>query len=443
MILILDDDQNIITSLEVMLDELGEKYISFLSSEKALEYFIQKKGKGIDLIICDYMLPNMDGITFLNQLELSKYNIPSIMITAHDKNDVAISALEAGVYDYITKPINFKELAILCKRAMRQKEIKEENTKLNKKINELVNPKVNLIGKTKSMQAIKETINKVAKTNANVLITGETGTGKEVIAKLIHAKSNRSEAPLISVNCAAIPEHLLESELFGHKKGAFTGADSDKLGLFEEANNGIMFLDEIGDMPLQLQAKLLRVLQEGKIRKVGENKEVSVDVRVIAATHNNLFEKIEKKEFREDLFYRLNIINIMIPPLKERYDDIPLLVDFFLKKYCSKQKLTQNALKKLLTYKWPGNVRELENIIERACIMTKENVIDESDIIFNTQYSTDIQASGTDLMTLKENEKKYIAKVLEHTEFVKDKAAQILDINRKTLYRKIKEYDLE
>ncbi len=434
-----------------MCEELRLPYTSFSSAIEALDFFKKDAKKNTSLLICDYKMPHIDGLEFIQKVQKIHSNLPAILITAHDCSDVAIKALEIGAYDYITKPINLKELSLLSKRAIRQKEIKDQNAELMKKLEGISQKKISFIGKSKLVEDIRSIINKIAKTNANILLTGETGTGKEIVARAIHEQSERSEQKMVAINCASIPANLLESEFFGHVKGAFTGADKDKIGLFELAHGSTIFLDEIGDMPFELQSKLLRVLQEGKIRKIGENKEKKIDVRVIAATHNNLIEKIKENKFREDLYYRLNVINIKLPSLRSRKEDIPLLADHFMRKSNKKNKkgdkktISHKALLKLMTYDWPGNVRELENTIERAFIMSNEAEISEESIFFGEATNIDSfeQQEFQKLRSLAELEKEYISFILQHTNHIKEKAASILGINRKTLYRKIKDYELE
>ena len=320
----------------------------------------------------------------------------------------------------------------------------------NDEYNRSDTPFIDLIGNSQAMQDIKSLILKVADTEANILITGETGTGKEVVARLLHQHSSRRSANMVSVNCASIPENLLESGLFGHKKGAFTGADKDTIGLFREANKGTIFLDEIGDMPLNLQSKILRVIQEGKIRPVGADREIEIDVRIIAATHKNLMEMIQEKQFREDLFYRLNVVNLHLPPLRDRVDDIPLFCDIFLNKYKKNLKASPNcislaAIAKLMGHTWSGNIRELENTIQRACIMANSITIEPKDLIFSSIPNLEIQPEDGFFKTLPnlcQLERSYLTYVLKHSNGVREKAVAILDINRKTLYRKIKEYEI-
>lgn len=450
-IFFIDDDPSILMTLETMGDELGYEYQSFKDPTECLELLEKSRGSAVTAIICDIKMPHMSGLEFTQKAKALNEEIPIILITAFDSAQVAVDALEMGAYDYVTKPIHFKELSIILKRAINQRKIKQNVEELEKRVKNLEKPKTLLLGKSTAISHINELISQVAHTMANVLVTGETGTGKELVAKSIHQLSDRSHKNFVTINCASIPEQLLESELFGHVKGAFTDASKDKDGLFHEAQGGTLFLDEIGDMPLSLQTKLLRVLQERKLRKLGATQEIEIDVRVIAATHKNLMEMIKEKTFREDLFYRLNVINIEIPPLRERKDDIPILVDMFIKK-CRKEhkskikNLSDEALEKLISHNWPGNVRELENTIERSCIMSSGSTIEASKIVIvnNQQKSTEQNFLNLDeLKTLSEIEAKYIEHVLEEVGWVKEKASKILGINRKTLYRKIKDYGLE
>ena len=446
-VIIIDDDPASILSIEAVCLECGYKTKNFESPTLAID-FIKKQLPGeISLIVSDFQMPELNGLELMQQLQTVGIEIPLILVTAFDSTQTAIDAMEMGAFDYITKPINFKELAIIMNRAIKHSEIKERFHKLKKKIGELEPSHIQFIGKSKSIEDINTVIKRVSTTDASVLISGETGTGKEIIAKLIHHHSKRSEQPFVAINCAAIPENLLESELFGHVKGSFTGADQDKKGLFLEANNGTIFLDEIGDMPKNLQTKILRVLQEGKVRRLGENKEHSLNIRVLSATHRNLVQMISNEDFREDLFFRLNVINIKLPSLKQRKEDIPLLADFFIKKYRKIHKgiaksLSNEALSKLIEHPWPGNVRELENTIERACIMASSTQIQAQELHLSHFNEQEISMKNffKDLPSLEDLEKKYIEYVLEHTGGAKEKAADILNINRKTLYRKIKAF---
>ncbi|MBK24395.1 MAG: hypothetical protein CME70_10395 [Halobacteriovorax sp.] len=448
-VMIIDDDISSSVAIEAVCEEMNHDFKTFQNPKEALKNILESKNQ-YSVIICDYQMPNLTGLEFLENLNQENIQIPFILVTAHGSTEIAVNCLETGAYDYVTKPINYKELSILITRAIKLKKIREDYSNLESKVKSLESSQLNFIGKNKKISEIFNIVKKVSKTSASVLISGETGTGKELIAKALHNSSDRKQNNLVTINCASIPENLLESELFGHKKGSFTGADTDRDGLFIEANKGTIFLDEIGDMPIELQSKLLRVLQEGKIRRVGESKEQEIDVRVIAATHKNLIDLIKDNLFREDLFFRLNVVNITIPSLKQRLDDIPLLANHFLKKYRHQHKspaksFSKEAIQTLMEYEWPGNVRELENAIERACIMTTNAVITEDSIVLasasgaNKGFKSQI---FSELHSLNDLEKSYIAYVLNYCDGVKERAAEILGINRKTLYRKIKEFNL-
>lgn len=447
-VMIIDDDNSSSQAIELVCEETKLGFTSFQDPLQAAQEII-KNSQRYEAIVCDYQMPGLTGLEFIEKVNEANISVPIIIITAHGSTEVAINSLESGAYDYVTKPINYKELSIIISRAIKFKKIKEDYSNLQSQIESSQIKSFNFIGKSKKITNIFETIKKVSKTNANVLILGETGTGKELIAQAIHKSSDRKREKLVTINCASIPESLLESELFGHKKGSFTGADTDRDGLFLEANNGTILLDEIGDMPIELQSKLLRVLQEGKVRKVGETKESDINVRIIAATHKNLINLIKNNQFREDLFFRLSVVNISLPSLRERIDDVPLLANHFLKKYRKLHKSTaktisKDAIESLIGHSWPGNVRELENTIERACIMSAGPTITKNEIILTTSSTTQgyKSESFSELPTLDGLEKDYIAFVMHHCDNIKERAAEILDINRKTLYRKIKDLDL-
>jgi Response regulator containing CheY-like receiver, AAA-type ATPase, and DNA-binding domains len=372
-----------------------------------------------------------------------------VMITAFGSVDSAVNAMKAGAYDYISKPFNIDEILALLERATQQRRLEREVELLRQEVEKKYSF-ANIIGKSKAMQDIFDLIQRISHARSNVLITGKSGTGKELIAKAIHYNSDRKAMPLVTVNCSAIPESLLESELFGHEKGAFTGAVTSRRGLFETANGGTLFLDEIGDMPLGSQAKLLRVVETGEVRPVGSDDVKKVDVRIIAATHRDLKELIKHDQFREDLFYRLNVISILVPDLRERPEDIPILIDHFVKKYGEQFgkpsiRFSKEAINCLMRYPWPGNVRELENVIERTVALSSVDVIDCRDLpdhLFQMKSTDMIEELASESMPLSEIEKRYIMKILQRTNWHQSKAAQILGIDRKTLYRKIKEYNL-
>ncbi len=451
-ILVIDDDDAMRSMIADFLKSEGHRVTEFSLASTALEELAstQFQEDSIDLILSDLNMPEMSGIEFIGKFREISNQIPIILITAFGSIETAIEAIRKGAFDYTTKPFKFNEMRVTLNRALKYRELQLENQRLQSEVSQAQSFR-KIIGKSPGMQEVFDLIKRVAPANANILITGESGTGKERVATAIHNEGPRRNKKFVAINCTAIPESLLESELFGHSKGAFTGALSRKKGLFEEAEGGTLFLDEIGDMNLSLQAKLLRVLQERKIRSVGDNFDRDVDVRIIAATHKDLKASIKNGTFREDLYYRLAVIPIVIPPLRHRREDIPLLADTFLKKYSlannSKVKqISKEALAVLIDMPWEGNVRELENLIERAVVLASGDQIEIHDLPKNHQNtSVDSFLEKTlagRMPTLEEIEKKYFKYVLEKTGGRKEKAAQILGVNRRTLYRKEREYGL-
>jgi len=454
-ILIVDDELEMRSLLEDFLKQEGYDAISSPSAVDALS-FLASGGKwaadstngDIDLIISDIKMPQMDGLTFAGQLQNLRPEIPVILITAFGSIETAIEAMKRGAYDYIVKPFKLAEMGVNVDRAMEHRKLLRDNTALRDEVKKTWSMG-SVIGKSTAMKSVFDLVARVAQATANVLVTGESGTGKEMVARAIHDQGPRRTKPFIAINCTAIPESLLESELFGHAKGSFTGAINRKRGLFEEADGGTLFLDEIGDMNVLLQSKLLRVIQEKKVRAVGENIDRPVDVRIIAATHKDLKSAIRDGRFREDLYYRLSVIPIVIPPLRHRQDDIPILAEYFLKKYAATNKssvrgFTKRAISKLIGQKWEGNVRELENVVERAVVLCTQPLIDEVDIPTpeSANAETFFGHATTDFPTLEQLERRYIELIVEKTAGRKDKASQILGINRRTLYRKEREYGL-
>jgi two-component system response regulator HydG len=453
-VLIIDDDTDLQTALGLFYSSLDYEVKCFDAAESAIA-FLKESSKlapaneqVCDLIICDLKLPGMDGVKFVETVtKLSPY-IPVILLTAHGGEENAATAMKCGAFDYIYKPVNFTELAVISSRAVKISNLELKFKNINTYFEyDNIQTFGKMIAKSKIMQDIFGLAKQIAPTTSSLIINGESGTGKEMLADAIHEFSNRKDAPFVAVNCSAIPNELLESELFGHKKGAFTGAHESRVGLFMEANGGTIFLDEIGDMPLALQSKLLRVLQERKIRAVGDNKTQDVDVRVISATHRDLKSMIDKGTFREDLYYRLCVIPLCIPPLRERKEDILVLANLFINKYAAKNKinvkgLSRKAISRLYQLKWCGNVRELENAIERAVILSRGAILDEQHIQIEASASDDkkIYEHFSSYLTLDALEKEYIKHVLYSVDDKKEKAASILGIDRKTLYRKEKEY---
>lgn len=366
-ILVIDDERSIRNTLSDILSLEGHKVDVAEDGEQGFKKASESK---FDAVFCDIKMPKMDGLEVLAKLHDSFPELPIVMISGHGDIDTAVDSIKKGAFDYIQKPLDLNRLLVTLRNALDRSTLVAETKTLKKK----VNTKYKMIGETPAMLKVKEMIERVAPTDARVLITGSNGTGKEAVAHWIHEKSNRASAPFVEVNCAAIPSELIESELFGHVKGSFTGAVKDKAGKFEQADGGTLFLDEIGDMSLAAQAKVLRALQENRITRIGSDKDVTVNVRVVAATNKNLREEIEKNNFREDLYHRLSVILIHVPTLNERIDDIPLLVDDFIKTCCEEQnfpvkKITDGAIAELKKINWRGNIRELRNVIERLVIL--------------------------------------------------------------------------
>ncbi len=456
-VVILDDDREMVSLLEDFLTSEGYLISPFSNALDALTALrpsgalAHDKNEGdIDLIITDLKMAQMDGMQFLQVIKSERPEIPVVLITAFGSIDTAIEAMKKGAYHYLVKPFKLTEMAVIVQRAVERRALTRENFNLKEQLKKERGIE-GIVGNSKPMQTVFDLIKRVSNSQANVLITGESGTGKEMVARAIHSLSERREKPFIAINCSAIPENLLESELFGHAKGSFTGATQRKRGLIEEANGGTLFLDEIGDMIPALQAKLLRVLQERKIKPVGDNQFYDIDVRVICATHKDLKAGIREGTFREDLYYRLSVIPIALPALRERTEDIPLLAAHFLKKAVARHfsgpqvrnlSFTKEAVFKLCSMKWAGNVRELENVVERAVVLTRGQEIIAEDI--DNHDSSDPQTALSymvqDSPTIAQLEQRYIQMILEKTAGRKDKAAQILGINRRTLYRKEREY---
>lgn len=371
-ILIIDDEKAIRKTLGEILSFEGYKIDEAADGEEGLKKF---KDKSYDVVLCDIKMPKVDGIEFLQKAGESNADVPIIMISGHGNIETAVEAVKKGAYDYISKPPDLNRLLITIRNAMDKSSLVTETKVLKRKVSKVQE----MIGESSPIQKIKDTIDKVAPTEARVLVTGENGSGKELVARWIHEKSNRNTGPLVEVNCAAIPSELIESELFGHEKGSFTSAIKQRIGKFEQANGGTLFLDEIGDMSLNAQAKVLRALQEGKITRVGADKDINVDVRVIAATNKDLLKEVEEKNFRLDLYHRLGVIIIHVPSLNQRRDDIPLLVEKFLEDICTEYGVAtkttdDDAISLLKEYDWTGNIRELRNVVERLVILSGKTI---------------------------------------------------------------------
>jgi two-component system nitrogen regulation response regulator NtrX len=384
-ILIIEDESSIRRVLVKILSEESDTY-QVSEAEDGLAGMELIKNEDFDLILCDIKMPKMDGVEVLEATKKIKPEIPMVMISGHGDLDVAVNTMRMGAFDYISKPPDLNRLLNTVRIALDRKELVVENKQLKKKVSK----NYEMVGESKAIQHIKDMIEKVAPTEARVLITGPNGTGKELVAHWIHEKSERSKGPMIEVNCAAIPPELIESELFGHIKGAFTSAIKDRAGKFEAANGGTLFLDEIGDMSLAVQAKVLRALQESKVQRVGNDKDIKVDVRVVAATNKNLKEEIKENRFREDLYHRLAVILIEVPSLNNRREDIPLLIDYFTEKISqeqgtAKKNFTKEAIKLLQAYDWTGNIRELRNVVERLIILGGKEITEEDVKLFATK----------------------------------------------------------
>jgi two-component system response regulator PilR (NtrC family) len=452
-ILVVDDEQSMREFLDIMLKKEGYKVSLASNGEEVLKYI----DKDIfDLVLLDIRMPKMDGIAVLKRIKSTSPETVVIMITAYASADTAIKAMKEGAYDYITKPFKIDEIKLIIKNALEKKHLQKENILLKQVVRDRY-VFDNIIGQSQKMLALYDLLEKVAPTKTNVLITGESGTGKELVAKAIHYNSPRKEKAFVTLNCGAIPEALIESELFGHMKGAFTDAIATKKGLFEMADEGTIFLDEISELPLMMQVKLLRVLQDREFKRVGGTEDIHVDVRIIAATNKDLERAVKEKRFREDLYYRLNVIQIKLPNLRERREDIPVLADHFLKRYSGElnkniSRISPEALHLLLNYEYPGNVRELQNIIERAVALgtdqeltaqTLRTYLDEQIHTKKGMIDLDIPTEGIDLEKVVEDlERTLLLKALDKTRGIKKKAAELLHINFRSMRYRLEKYGL-
>lgn len=449
-ILVVDDERSMRDLLSIMLKRDGYEVVVADTGDIALRAL---RDEIFDLVITDIMMPKVSG---LDILKFSKEVAPEtlvIMITAYASAETAVEAMKVGAYDYITKPFKIDEIKLVIKNALEKKFLKDENRRLKKEI-AVRNGYEGFVGSSEPMKKVFALIAKVADSKSNILITGESGTGKELVARAVHCNGNRKDRPFVTVNCGALPEALLESELFGHMKGSFTGAIDNKPGLFEVADGGTIFLDEIGEMPLQLQVKLLRVLQEREFKRVGGTSDIKVDVRVIAATNKDLHSQVAKGEFREDLFYRLNVIPVHLPPLRDRRDDIPALVDYFLKKYGhagEPRRISPEALLRLKNCEWKGNVRELENVIERAIALSEEPLIRSEHLpepssgcgnnvaissVISSDHPVDLEKMVQDM------EVEFLNKALETAHGVKTDAARLLGLSFRSFRHRLKKYGI-
>ncbi len=444
-VLVVDDENSVRDSLRMILEYERYEVLVAENGEQALKTI---QGSTVDVVLLDVKMAGMDGIEVLQRVREKRPELPVIMISGHGTIETAVEATKLGAFDFLPKPLDRDKLLVTIRNALHQARLAHEKQKLE----ETVEGKRQILGESAKIKEVLEIIDRVAPTEARVLITGENGTGKELVARAIHRKSKRADKPFVEVNCAAIPAELIESELFGHEKGSFTGATGQRIGKFEQADGGTLFLDEIGDMSLAAQAKVLRALEEGKIERVGGNKLIPVDVRVIAATNKNLEAEIKKGNFRDDLYHRLNVIPIHVAPLRERREDIPVLVKAFIDDVCmrnglAKKTISEEAVRELTTRDWPGNVRELRNAVERLVILSPGSQIDlrvlES---FGTGRSTEsedlINMSGTFQEFKERAEAAFLKKQLERHRWNISKTAEALDIQRSHLYTKMKRYGL-
>ncbi|XXT23430.1 sigma-54 dependent transcriptional regulator [Sorangium sp. So ce429] len=449
-VLVVDDEENLRLVVRTFLKRDGYEVEAVSSGEEAL---VMVETFGPDVILTDVRMPKMGGLDLLATLKAKGNEATVIVMSAYGNVDLAIEAMKAGAYDYIQKPFKAEEVLLTLRKAEEREALRRENRALRQEIRR-ENFFEEILAKSPPMQAIFKTIAKVAEYKTTALITGESGVGKELVARAIHRRSSRRGGPFVAVNCGAIPENLLESELFGYKRGAFTDAMNDRAGLFEQANHGTLLLDEIGELPLSLQVKLLRVLQEETIRRLGDNRDLKVDVRILAATHRDLSAETQAGRFREDLFYRINVLPIAIPPLRERREDIPILLDHFLARNNARfgmniRGFEPEARRLLLEYRWPGNVRELENTVERAMVLCEGERIGEADLPERIREARDpiqMQLTSGELSIKKTSrviEEILIRRALQKTKGNRTKAAEVLEISHRALLYKIKDYRID
>lgn len=450
-ILVVDDEENLRHMLQVLLTKNGYHVETAQDGNAAIRMASEN---GYEFILCDIRMPIMDGPEFLRKFFEAGFHATIIMMSAYGTVDTAVKCMKLGAYDYISKPFKSDEILLVLKKAEERERLKKENRFLREEIKKNYSFS-SIIGRNSRIQEIFNLVRKVCDFKTTVLILGDSGTGKELIARAIHINGNRRDNPFVAINCGAIPENLLESELFGHAKGAFTGAVADKAGLFEQADKGTLFLDEIGEMPISLQVKLLRVLQENEIRPIGSVAARKVDVRVISATSRDLPNEVQKGSFRKDLYYRLNVFSLRIPPLRERLEDIPLLVEHFLEKHGAELgkagvRITPNAMKALMNYHWPGNIRELENCIERGLILSDGNEINVNCLprALNEEKTVNSLAGFLDdCLSIKKAdemlEKELIRRALDRTSGNRTHAARLLEISHRALLYKLKEYGMD
>ena len=441
-LLFVDDDETFSKVMKKELSRMGYSVVCVGSGEAAIEAL---KKRNFDVIILDIKMPGIGGLNTLKSIKKMDPEVEVIMLTGRATIESAVESMKMGAYDYITKPCRLNELDILLKKAYERRLLSKENVSLKRLATSREQNKT-MISRSNKMKPVFNLINKVAATDSTVLIQGESGTGKELVARDIHQKSKRNRHPFVAVNCAALQETLLESELFGHVKGAFTGAHENRMGLFEVADRGTLFLDEVGELPVSIQAKLLRVLESGEIRRLGDSKSIFIDTRIITATNKDLASEVKKGSFREDLFFRINIVHVSLPPLRERREDIPLLVEHFLQTHkinLSEKKVCSDALERMMKYNWPGNIRELENLIENLMIIVDDGKIGVCNLpeVIRGYAGTIDYAPGDDA-SLSDLEKQHIIKTLSKMNGNKTRVAETLGISIKTLYNKLKSYKI-
>jgi two-component system response regulator AtoC len=449
-VLVVDDEENLRLVLRTFLKRQGYQVEVADNGETALEMV---ESFGPDFILTDVRMPRMGGLDLLSTLRAKGNEATVVVMSAYGNIDLAIEAMKAGAYDYVQKPFKNDEILLTLRKAEERECLRRENRALRQ---EVLKDSVfeQMLAKSEPMQKIFRTISKVAVFKTTALISGESGVGKELVARALHQRSDRKDGPFVAVNCGAIPANLLESELFGHKRGAFTDASSDRVGLFEQADNGVLFLDEIGELPLPLQVKLLRVLQDDTVRRLGDNRDIPIDVRITAATHRDLSAEVTAGRFREDLYYRINVLQIRVPPLRERREDIPLLIDHFINKNNARlgtsiRAINPDARRLLMEYSWPGNVRELENTIERGIVLAEADTLTETDLPERIHQARDpirLQLSSGELSIKKTNrviEEVLIRRALKQTKGNRTRAALLLEISHRALLYKIKGYEID
>jgi len=444
-ILVVDDEQSMTQFLSIVLRKEGYQVVTVNNGKEALD---KVRGETFDVVITDIKMPGMDGIQLLTGIKKHDATLPVVIMTAYASQQSAIDAVNMGAFQYLIKNAKNDEIRLVVRNALEMRKVRTENTYLKRELKKGHEDKT-IIGTSEEMVRVFKMVDRVADSEATILIQGESGTGKELVAREIHYRSRKAQGPFVSINCGAIPRDLLESNLFGHVKGSFTGAVRDAAGLFQVAEGGTFFLDEIADMPHATQVKLLRALQEREIIPVGGTQPIKIDCRLVAATNADLEKEVAEGRFRADLFYRLNVIPIKLPSLRQRRDDIPLLVDHFLKRHAAggtPKLMSKDTIELLMKYDWPGNVRELENVMERSLVLDERGTISPEDLPDKIRYGISQRGSlviDSPTMTLDELEKEYIMKVLHHTRWQKKRASEILGINASTLYRKLIGYGIE